>query len=333
MITWIILAGSFLALTARADTALVVYAYDSFLGKGSLGEKVAVQWERSGGGKTEFVSFGSAGEALNQIALEGEHTRADLVVGIDAGLLSRAVATGALAAAPQGVEAAVPSELRFDPGHRVIPFDYGYLSFVYDRRRRSPPEGMSLRDFSRSPLFAHRLAIEDPRTSSLGLAFLLGTQQLFPDAFDDFWRALSGRILTVSPGWSGAYGLFLKKQADFVLSYTTSPAYHEEKEGTTSFAAMVFPEGNIRQIEGVAVVARSPRAASAWRWVQCLLSEPVQREVPGLQWMYPVRAGTALPPSFRRLPRVPRPIALVPPTEEAKRAAIARWLRDSVNGR
>jgi thiamine transport system substrate-binding protein len=194
---------------------------------------------------------------------------------------------------------------------------------------------MSLQEFARRPEYAHRLALEDPRTSSLGLSFLLGTAQVFPDShFDEFWGNLFGQVLTLAPGWSGAYGLFLKKQADFVLSYTTSPAYHEEKENSLDFQAMIFPEGNFRQIEGAAVVRVSKQLPRAWQWIATLLSPAIQQQLPSLQWMYPARSGTPLPPSFRRLPAVVRAIDIAPlATEARKREWLARWLQLSLVGK
>ena len=105
-----------------------------------------------------------------------------------------------------------------------------------------------------------KLVIQDPRTSSIGLSFLLWTQALFPGkAFDEIWKGLSRQVLTVAPSWTGAYGLFLKKEAEFVVSYTTSPAYHREKEKQDFIKAIPFPEGHYRQVEGAAIVKHSKK--------------------------------------------------------------------------
>src|SRR5206468_986195 len=92
---------------AHAAETVTVYAYDSFTSKGALGPMVREAFEKKYGAKTELVSFPSAGEALNQIALEGKKTKADVLVGLDDGLIARANELQAL--------------------EKPTPFDYGYL--------------------------------------------------------------------------------------------------------------------------------------------------------------------------------------------------------------
>ncbi len=284
----VLFAGSAL----HAAETLTVYAYDSFTSKGSLGAAVRDAFEKKSGAKTELVSFPSAGEALNQVALEGKKTRADLVVGVDDSLLARA--------------------REMDAFEKLEPFDYGFLALVYDSRRTTPPPaGTSLRDFASNKAFAKKVVIEDPRTSSIGLSFLLWTRCLFEGAaWEGFWKDFSKQLVTVAPGWSGAYGLFLKKEADFVMSYTTSPAYHVEKEKTDAFHAVIFPEGHYRQTESVGIVRASAKKALAAKWVALLLSDEIQAKVPLTQWMYPVAKSVALPKSFAALPAVPKVLTM-----------------------
>ena len=71
----------------------------------------------------------------------------------------------------------VPEELRLDTEHRVTPFDYGYIAFVYDSERlTSPPK--SLADLT-DPRFAGKIVIESPKTSSPGLSMLHWTVAVY----------------------------------------------------------------------------------------------------------------------------------------------------------
>lgn len=325
---WLLPLFLVLPVPAPAAETVTVYAYDSFAGKGSLGAWLSAALEKKTGIKTKVVSFGSAGEALNQVAVEGAATKADVVVGIDDSLLARARELDAFDSLAAEAGPIAP-ELRFDAELKVLPFDYGYLSVVYDRRRVEPPAGLSLRDFARDPRFRKKLAIEDPRTSSLGRSLLLWTRCLAEGAeWAALWTDLAKQTMAVAPGWSAAYGLFLKKQADFVVSYTTSPAYHLIEEKSDAYRAMAFPEGHYRQVEGVALSKRSPRKEAARKWIAFLLGDEAQKQLPRLQWMYPAAKGTPLPPEFDRLVKVSKTLQIDPTLAgKSQREWLREWTR------
>ncbi len=291
---------------------LRVYTYDSFQGKGSLGEIVGQAFARKTGATCRFVSFPSASEALNQIALEGKKTKADLLVGVDAGILVKARSLGFFAKLERTDFPALLSEFWFDDDSNFAPFDYGDLSVLYDSRRVNVPDSLTWKQFAESPAYRKKLAIQDPRTSSIGLSFLFWTVALFEgEAFPKFWGALRRQILTVAPGWSGAYSLFQKGEVDFVVSYTTSVAYHVEKEKNLLIKSIHFSDGNYRQIEGAGIVAGSPQRDLASEWLKILASPDIQAQLPTTQLMYPV-ARVALPKSFTSLPVVKHPIRIDP---------------------
>ncbi len=306
---------------------LTVYTYDSFVGKGTLGELMAAKSEAVTGCTTRYVTFSTAGEALNQLAIDGKKVRADIVVGIDQTLLKRAreVATYE----PLGTPAfhGVDSALAFDETQRFLPYDYGYLAVVYDDRRKNPPlAGTTFAALAENPLYRKRMVLEDPRTSSLGRSVLVWSQLLFPGKQNAvFWKNMHTQTLTVSPGWSAAYGLFLNGEVDLTISYTTSPAYHIEKEGNSHIRALIFPEGNYRQVEAVGVHARAPHKACAKKWADLLLSEEIQKELPLRQWMYPAREKIELPGSFRRLPPVAKVLDGGAQAANLDRKALKDW--------
>ena len=302
---WILLLlGSHTFLQAKTSP-LTVYVYDSFVGDSTLGEVIQKLALEKLGVKTEFVSFSSAGEALNQILIEGDKTKADLLIGIDESLLSRAWESHRFQILPDTVYKSVPSEHHFDPKKQFVPFDYGYLTLVYDSQKvKDLDNPISWDHFLRQKSFWNQVAIQDPRTSSIGFSFLLWTLSLRGDQWPDFWKEFRPFIAVTAPGWSGAYGLFLKGEVQFVVSYTTSPAYHIEKEKNSNIKALVFNGGHIRQTEGIGLVKTSKQPELAKKWISLLLSKKVQSELPTKQWMYPVNPQVKLPKSFEALAKV-----------------------------
>ncbi len=167
---------------------------------------------------------------LNRLRMEGKNSKADVVLGLDNNLVQAAQQTGLFAASDVDTGA-----LQLPVGWQdktFIPFDYGYFAFVYDKNKlKNPPK--SLKELVESPE-QWRVIYEDPRTSTPGLGLLLWMQKVYGDQAPQAWQKLAQKTVTVTKGWSEAYGLFLKGEGDLVLSYTTSPAYHliEEKKIT-----------------------------------------------------------------------------------------------------
>jgi len=313
------------SLAAPAPQEVVVYVYDAFKGKGSLAEVVQARFEKAHHGKSRIVAFPNAGEALNQIALEGSKTKADILVGVDEGLLGRARELKAFDALPTGLSAASDPALTLDSEGRFVAFDYSYLSILYDSKVTTPPAGLSLKDFASKPEYKKSLALQDPRTSSTGLSFLVWTHLAFGEGTAAFWKAFSDQILTVASGWTGTYGLFLKGEAKFVVSYTTSSAYHLELEKRDNIRALLFPEGHYRQTEGVGLVSHSKNKEWARKWIETLLSKEVQEELPTRQWMYPARKDVKLPVSFEKLPKPAKVLTADAATLQKQKNA---WLKE-----
>jgi thiamine transport system substrate-binding protein len=127
-------------------------------------------------------------------------------------------------------------------------------------------------------------------------------RQVFGNDTSEAWKKLAPRILTVTKGWSEAYGLFLEEEALMVLSYTTSPAYHRHVDKTERYRAAAFSEGHYAQIEVAAKVAHSPNQALADQFLAFMLSPEFQNIIPTTNWMYPAtRSHTALPAAFNGL--------------------------------
>jgi thiamine transport system substrate-binding protein len=168
----------------------------------------------------------------------------------------------------------------------------------------------------------------DPRTSTPGLGLLLWMKEVYGDKAAAAWSKVAPKVLTISKGWSEAYGLFVKGEAPMVLSYTTSPAYHEINEKTERYKALNFPEGNYLQIEVAGRLAASKHGDLARQFLAFLTSAQVQKLIPTTNYMFPVvDLGTDLPAEFRNIPQ-PQKTLLMPSDEVAKHrsAWIKEWL-------
>lgn len=288
-----------LALSVQAaPPTLTVYTYDSFTSDWGPGPQVKKAFETRCDCILELVGLEDGVSMLNRLKLEGSNTKADLLLGIDTNLTAEARATGLFAEHDLKLETSSLPEPWADD--MFLPYDYGYFAFVYNKERLTNPP-VSLRQLVEDEN-GPSILIQDPRTSTPGLGLLLWVKKIYGDRADDAWAKLSKRIVTVSKGWSEAYGLFLKNEADMVLSYTTSPAYHLIAEQDRRFAAAGFSEGHYQQIE-VAGVLRSSRHQSLARdFLEFMLTEDFQTIIPTTNWMYPVTLPAAsLHPEFSQL--------------------------------
>jgi thiamine transport system substrate-binding protein len=301
---------------------LVIYAYDSFVSEWGPAGKVIPKFEELYDVKVSLVSAGDAGQVLSRAIFERDNPRADILVGIDNNLLTRALEADVLLPYRSPDLKLLPKELIFDPSYHVTPFDYGYFAFVADSQVLSDfPAGLEeLTD----PRYRGKIILEDPRTSSPGLGFLLWTIAVYGDGYLDYWERLKPNLLTVTEGWDSAYGMFTSGEAPLVMSYTTSPAYHVEYEQTERFRALIFREGNYLQIEGMGIARGAKHPGLAKKFIDFILSEDFQEEIPLTNWMYPVNPSAQLPPSFDFAPQPATSLSLEPQVIRDNQEA---WIR------
>jgi thiamine transport system substrate-binding protein len=225
--------------------------------------------------------------------------------------------------APHGVTADLDLPVAWnDP--IFLPYDWGYFAFVYDQQKTETVPA-SFNELAASDL---KIIVQDPRTSTPGLGLLLWVESAYGDQAEDVWENLADNILTVTKGWSEAYGLFLDGEADMVLSYTTSPAYHIVADEDDSKAAAAFTEGHYMQIEVAAKVASSDVPELADRFMAFMVSDDFQNIIPTTNWMYPAVALKAgLPEGFATL--IKPDAALIFSSADAAKAregALQKWL-------
>lgn len=313
-------AGLLGASAAFADTpVLTVYTYDSFVADWGPGPVIEKAFEETCGCDLKLVSAGDGAALLARLRLEGDRTEADIVLGLDTNLTAAALDTGLFA--PHSVSAEFTLPIPWNDTH-FVPYDWGYFAFVYNVGLDAP---RNFRELADSDL---KIVIQDPRSSTPGLGLLMWVKTAYDDEAPAIWEGLSDNILTVTKGWSEAYGLFIEGEADMVLSYTTSPAYHLIAEDDASKAAAAFDEGHYLQIEVAGKLAGTDQPELADKFLQFMVSDAFQSVISTTNWMYPaVMPAGGLPDGFETL--ITPEKALIVPAGEAQKVrdeALAEWL-------
>ena len=322
----LILSACVLATTSAAQDrpVLTVMTYDSFASDWGPGPAIETGFEATCGCDLRFVAGGDGAALLARLRLEGARTETDVVVGLDTALVAAAAETG-LFAEHGAVATEVPVPWN-DP--TFIPYDWGWFAFVYDKTRLATPPD-SFVALAASDL---RIVIQDPRSSTPGLGLLYWVKAAYGDGARGIWEGLSDNIVTVTKGWTEAYDLFLDGEADMVLSYTTSPAYHLIAEEDETYAAAAFTEGHYLQVELAAKVASTDQPELADAFLDFLTGPEAQGVIPTTNWMYPaVTPEAGLPKGFETL-TVPAKSLLFPPAEAAavRDGALDEW-RDALS--
>ncbi len=281
---------------ALAQPTLKVYTYDAFAGIWGPGPAIKKAFEAECRCKLVFITLADGVSLLNRLRMEGQRSAADVVLGLDNNLLRAAEETGLFAPSDVDIRQLMLS-IPWD-NKIFIPYDYGYFAFVYHRDKvKNPPASLHELVNGQQPW---KIVYQDPRTSTPGLGLLLWMKKIYGDNAPVAWKNLAKKTVTVTKSWNEAYGLFLLGEADLVLSYTTTPAYHYAKEHNSEYAAARFSEGHYLQIEVAGRLASSKEPELAKRFMQFLLTSAFQKNIPDGNWMYPV-IDIALPESFSNL--------------------------------
>ena len=306
-----------------AKPVLTVYTYDSFSADWGPGPAIKKAFEADCGCELKYVALEDGVSLLNRLRMEGKKSKADVVLGLDNNLLDAAEKTGLFA------ESHVDTSNTTVPGgwsnKTFVPYDYGWFAFVYDKTRlKNPPKSLKELVETDRPI---KVIYEDPRTSTPGLGLLLWMQKVFGDQTPEAWQKLAKKTVTVTKGWSEAYGLFLKGEGDMVLSYTTSPAYHLIEEKKDQYAAADFSEGHYLQVEVAGQLKSSQQPELAQKFMKFMLDKPFQQSIPTGNWMYPVVKST-LPAGFDTL-TVPAKSLQYSPQDVANQRSqwISAWQR------
>ncbi|HFQ62410.1 MAG TPA: thiamine ABC transporter substrate binding subunit [Epsilonproteobacteria bacterium] len=311
-----------LTVLATEKPTLTIYTYDAFAATWGPAPKIKKAFEKEHNCTLKFVGLSSSIGALRKIQLEGKRTKADVLLGLDTSIAQVAKKTGLF----------VPHELNTSKldlpapynDDTFAPFDYSFFAFVYntDKLKNVPDSFEALANMPKE----FKIVIQDPRSSTAGLGLLLWVKSIYGDKSGEYWKRLAPHILTITKGWSEAYGLFLKGEADMVLSYTTSPAYHIIDENRTDIKAAAFKEGHYGQIEVAAVLKSSKHQVLAKQFLAFLHTQTFADIIPTANWAYPVVKST-LPQAYETLVHPKEMILMDGKTVQRERKAIINeWL-------
>ncbi len=319
--------------SVRPPMELVVMTHDSF----SLPDEVIADFEEAQGATLRILRSGDAGSMVNQAILSRGAPLADVLFGVDSTFLTRALEAGIFL--PYGARdlAAVPQVFKVDDRQRVTPIDHGEVCLNIDREAFGPgatPAPESLEDLT-LPAYRGMLVVQDPASSSVGLAFLLATVARFgEDGWRDYWAALRENDVLVTDGWEDAYyGRFSGGAGEgdrpIVVSYASSPAAEvvfAESPVTEAPTAVVL-DGCYRQVEFAGILQGTENAELAGSFIDHLLSRPVQESIPLEMFVYPVRSDAVLPDAFVEHAQVVEdPLELaMDEVEENRQRWIAEW--------
>ena len=306
---------------ASAKPVLTVYTYDSFASEWGPGPAIEKAFEENCDCDLQFIALDSSIGILGRVQLEGASSKADIVLGLDTNLIATARETGLFAAHGTSLagRTALPTSFEDDI---FVPFDWGHFAFVYDSTKLATVP-TSFDELLAAPEDL-RIVIQDPRTATPGLGLLLWIKSVYGDDAPKAWAALSPKIVTVTKGWWDSYSMFLEGEADMVLSYSTSPAYHIVADGTDQYKASSFAEGHYMQIEVAAMLKGAPRPELAGKFMDFILEDGFQAVIPTTNWMYPA-GKAALPEAFDNLITPAKSLLFTPDEVATNKAA---WVNE-----
>ncbi len=335
-----LIAGLIAACTPSVDSAeprtLTVMTHDSF----AVSEDLVTQFEAENNVKISFVRSGDTGAALNKAILSKENPLADVFYGVDNTFLTRALEEDIFEAYESPLLAEIPDSFKIDPGHFVLPVDYGDVCINYDKayfEEQGLVVPTSLEELAQ-PEYKGLLAVENPATSSPGLAFLMATiAQFGEDGYLEYWQSLVDNNVVVVNDWETAYYTNFSASSGqgpqpMVVSYGSSPPvevyYAETALEDAPTASIIGPNTCFRQIEFVGILKGTPNRDLAEAFVDFMLGVDFQTDIPLQMFVFPVNSNAVLPEVFTQYAQIPdQPATLDPDLIDANREAwINAWM-------
>ncbi len=310
------------ACAPKGPTELTVMTHDSFV----VSEEVVGAFEQANNVKVTFLASGDTGAALNKAILSKDAPLADVFYGVDNTFLSRALEADIFEPYRSPELANIPVRFQLDPSNRLSPVDYGDVCINYDKTyfaEKNLPIPAALEDLLK-PEYNGLLAVENPATSSPGLAFLLATVAHFGDpGYLDFWEALRANGVVVVNDWETAYYTNFSASSGrgpqpMVVSYGSSPPaeviFAESPLDDAPTASIVGPDTCFRQIEFVGILKGTRQRALAEEFVDFLLGQQFQEDMPLQMFVFPVNPDAVLPEEFVKYAQIPDQPAQLDPT-------------------
>ncbi len=313
---------------------VTLMAHDSFAVSKDLLESFEKQYKVT----LKILKTGDAGLAVNQAILSKSNPLADVFYGVDNTFMSRALTADIFETYASPKLSKIPEALKLDPKNRLLPVDFGDVCLNYDKnwfvdKKMLPPQ--TLEDLLR-PEYKSLTVVQNPATSSPGLAFLLSTIGKYGEkGYLEFWRKLRANDVYVSTGWSDAYyGQFTRAKGGtrpIVVSYASSPSaevhYSDKPLDEAPTAAVLGSAMAFRQIEFVGILKGTKQPDLARKLVDFMLSPEFQKDIPLNMWVFPALPDTPLPEVFRKYTRqAENPVLLTPEKiEKGREKWIESW--------
>jgi thiamine transport system substrate-binding protein len=322
------------ASTPTEPQTITILTHDSF----AIGEDVIKTFEAENNAKVVFLQSGDAGAVLNQAILTKDAPLADILFGVDNTFLSRALNADIFEAYQSPMLSDIADEFKLDPSNRALPVDYGDVCINYDKNyfaENNLSVPLTFEDLAK-PEYKDLLVVENPATSSPGLAFVLATRAHFGDDYLAYWQSLKANGVVVVDGWETAYYTNFsassgKGPQPMVVSYASSPAaevfFAPEPLTESPTASIVATEMCFRQIEFVGILKNTPNKILAQKFVDFMLSQKFQEDMPLNMFVNPVNKNAQLPEVFTNFAQVAdSPAVLSYPEIAANRDAwIEAW--------
>jgi thiamine transport system substrate-binding protein len=323
--------------SAADSTTITLVTHDSF----AVSKPVLAAFTKQTGIKVKILQQGDAGAALNQVILTKSNPIGDAFFGVDNTFLSRAIDAGVFEQYTPSALSQVPAEYQLDPTHHLTPIDHGDVCINYDKqwfaaKKLAVPK--TLDDLAK-PAYKGLLVVENPATSSPGLAFQLATIARYGEnGWREYWTKLRANDIKVDDGWDSAYDGDFTQGANkgtypLVVSYASSPpaaVYYSKPQPKTSPVGTML-DSCFRQVEFAGVLKGTSHATAAQKLVDFMLTERFQADVPLQMFVFPVRDGTPLPTVFTKFAQVaPKPWSLPPSQISAHRDTWIQQWQDTV---
>jgi thiamine transport system substrate-binding protein len=312
---------------------LTVMTHDSF----AISEDVIASFQEEHGVEVKFIEAGDTGTAVNKAVLSKNTPLADLFYGVDNTFLSRALGEEIFEIYESPLLEYIPDQYKLDPQNRALPVDFGDVCLNYDvdyftQSGLNPPA--NLEDLLK-PEYKGLLVVENPATSSPGLAFLFATIGRYGEAgYLDFWRSLVTNEVKVVNDWETAYYSEFSRWGGtrpIVVSYGSSPPveiiFAEEPMDDAPTAAVVSEMSCFRQIEFVGILKGTKNRELAEKFIDFMLSPVFQEDIPLQMYVFPVNRLAQLDEVFTKYLSIPDvPVTLDPSNiAENRETWISAW--------
>ncbi len=320
---------------SSGSKTLTLVSHDSF----AISEDLLKQFEKDNGATVKVLKKGDAGAMVTSLIFSKKNPEGDVTFGVDNTFLSRALDADLFVPYSSPLLTKVPNDLQADGSNRVTPIDFGYVNFNYDidaLKKANLPVPQRLEDLTDTK-YKGLVVVENPASSSPGLAFLTATVDYFSkDGYLAWWKAMRANGLVVVDSWETAYNTnFTLKggKQPIVLSYATSPAFEqmfaEPARDDAPTANILPPKGAFRQVEYAGILRGTKNEALARKFIDFLLSKAVQEDIPGQMAVYPVNNEAAVPAAFDKFSKVETAPAKVSAAEIASNRD--KWIADWTN--